>query len=86
MNVQMVQPNVQTVVRRDKSKPVVVVYGAARAIVLAVFRAIAQEQIAASASITQNNVMIERRRHALVVYGITVQHVLRIRFAVVEIV
>jgi hypothetical protein len=86
MNVQMAQPNVQTVVRRDKSRRAAAAYGAARAIVLAVFRAIAQEQIAASASITQNNAITERRRHALEAHGVMVQHVLRIRFAVVEIV
>ena len=49
--------------------------------VVRLYPVIRQKQTAAAASITQNNAMAERRRHAPVAHGVMVQPVLRIRFA-----
>ena len=81
MNVQMARLNVQTMVQRDKSNSVAAVCGVAKPTVRTAIHVIARERTVAATSITPNNVIIERHKHVLMVYGITIQHVLRIRFA-----
>ncbi len=49
--------------------------------VVRLYPVIRQKQTAAAASITQNNAITERHRHAPGAHGVMVQHVPRIRFA-----